>query len=183
MIHFKYVIGTCSGETGNISEQPGLSQDFKTARPTQQRFQKDPSNLLGIDIHVAIRQQWLLWIRKWYFVIQFSLTKRNLIKWKRPWLPLAIAQSFIKLQNTHFLETIIIKIFIKLYSTNFFKIKYVWIYLQYLEYVNAEDAGKNACLQRLLQNFPPVQFRNCPTKRQGDGSLARTLCHSDKRLI
>ena len=60
-----------------------------------------------------------------------------------------------------------INIFIKYYYNNF--MKYVEICLLYFQVIKAEDevkrdldffllASKNACPQRWLQNFPPVQF-------------------------
>ena len=63
----------------------------------------------------------------------------------------------IKLQEyTHFGNNII-KILIKLYSTKTIFTKYV-DYLQYLEFVNAENTCKNTRPQRRLQNFSPIQF-------------------------
>ena len=61
----------------------------------------------------------------------------------------------------------------------------MWIYLQYLEFVNAEDACKNTRPQRRLKNFSTVQFWNCPSKRQVDESVAKTLVqlmiHNNKK--
>ena len=57
----------------------------------------------------------------------------------------------------------------KLYSTKTILVKYVDIFALFVV------ACKNAPLQRWLQNLPPVQFRDSPSKTQVDGSLAKTL--------
>ncbi len=72
----------------------GLSQDFKTARPTQRRFQDNPSNtILGISIHTAREPGSDPVLRE----------KRNTVQWKRPWVAITAATAYkVTCKNTPF---------------------------------------------------------------------------------
>ena len=53
----------------------GLSQDFKTARPTHQQFQNDPSNPFWELVFTLVVNPEVTWC---------AAKKRNTVQWMRP---------------------------------------------------------------------------------------------------